>query len=172
MKVKKIRVRKFPFNNKGVADRRSDGVFNSPLKKGCPKGAGYLELPYNQNLKEKARELRKAGNLSEVLLWNRLKKGQMLSFDFTRQQVIGDYIVDFYCPKLNLVIEIDGESHDFQGEYDEKRDEFLKSLGLEVLHFKDIDVKRALDEVLKQIEGWIKNPPFYKKSTREVGGGI
>ena len=134
---------------------------------------GYLMLPYNPNLKEKARELRKAGNLSEVLLWNKLKKGQMLGFDFTRQQIIGNYIVDYHCPKLNLVIEIDGESHDFKGriprpsgtpllekgEYNEKRDEFLKSLGLEVLHFKDIDVKKSLDNIVEQIEFWIKKIP-------------
>ena len=98
-----------------------------------------------------------------------MKKGQMLGFDFTRQQIIGDYIVDFHCPKLNLVIEIDGESHDFKGEYDEKRDEFLKSLGLEVLHFKDIDVKKSLDSVLTQIDYWIKDSPFYKRSPREAG---
>jgi len=134
---------------------------------------GYLMLPYNPNLKEKARELRKAGNLSEVLLWNKLKKGQMLGFDFTRQQIIGNYIVDYHCPKLNLVIEIDGESHDFKGriprpsrtpllekgEYDEKKNEFLKSLGLEVLHFKDIDVKKSLDNIVEQIEFWIKKIP-------------
>ena len=120
---------------------------------------GYLMLPYNPNLKEKARELRKAGNLSEVLLWNKLKKGQMLGFDFTRQQIIGNYIVDYHCPKLNLVIEIDGESHDFKSEYDEKKNEFLKSLGLEVLHFKDIDVKKSLDNIVEQIEFWIKKIP-------------
>ena len=117
---------------------------------------GYLMLPYNPNLKEKARELRKAGNLSEVLLWDKLKKGQMLGFDFTRQQIIGNYIVDYHSLKLNLVIEIDGESHRFKGAYDETRDEFLKSLGLEVLHFKDIDVKKSLDNIVEQIEFWIK----------------
>ncbi|MDO9574057.1 MAG: DUF559 domain-containing protein [Candidatus Contubernalis sp.] len=126
---------------------------------------GYSMLPYNPKLKEKARELRKAGNLSEVLLWDKLKKGQMLGFDFTRQQIIGDYIVDYHCPKLNLVIEIDGESHDFKGEYDEKRDEFLKSLGLEVLHFKDMDVKKSLDNIVEQIESWIKNSPLQKENT-------
>jgi len=72
-----------------------------------------------------SRELfEKGGNLSEVLLWNKLKKGQMVGFDFTRQQIIGDYIVDFHCPKLNLVIEIDGESHDFKGEYRHSRNPF------------------------------------------------
>jgi len=133
-------------------------VKNSPFIKGCQTEGltGYLKLPYNLNLKQKAKELRRAGNLSEVLLWNELKNNKMLGYDFTRQQVIGNYIVDFHCPKLNLVIEIDGESHDFKGEYDKKRDEFLKSIGLEVLHFKDIDVKKSLNVVVEQIQQYIK----------------
>lgn len=113
-------------------------------------------LKYNPLLKEKARELRRSGNLSEVLLWNKLNKRQIFGYDFTRQQIIGDYIVDFYCKKLYLVIEIDGESHRFKGDYDEKRDEYLKSLNLKVLHFKDIDVKQFLNETIIQIERWIK----------------
>ena len=135
-----------------------------------------MKLAYNLGLKQKARELRKAGNLSEVLLWNKLKKGQMLGFDFTRQQIIGNYIVDFHCSALDLVIEIDGESHNFKGEYDEIRDEFLKSLGLEVLHFKDIDVKKSLIDVMAQIESWVKRrntpsrqgraTPFTKRGMR------
>lgn len=158
----------------GIVDdsfRVEDIIKDSPFLKGWHSEGmtGELKLPYNPNLKEKARELRKAGNLSEVLLWDHLKQKKMLGFDFTRQQVIGDYIVDFYCPKLRLVIEIDGESHDFKGEYDEEKDRYLQSLGLTVLHFKDKDIKHSLNEVLIQIEGWIKNSPFYKRSTREAG---
>ncbi|MEO0156663.1 MAG: DUF559 domain-containing protein [candidate division WOR-3 bacterium] len=134
----------------GIVDENfkvEDVLKNSPLEKGWQTEGltGYLNLPYNPNLKEKARELRKAGNLSEVLLWNELKSKKMLGFDFTRQQIIGNYIVDFHCPKLNLVIEIDGESHDFKGEYDKERDNYLQSLGLTVLHFKDIDIKKHLN---------------------------
>ena len=143
-----------------------DVVKNSPFIK-----AGYLKLPYNLNLKQKAKELRRAGNLSEVLLWNELKKNKMLGYDFTRQQVIGNYIVDFHCPKLNLVIEIDGESHDFKGEYDKKRDEFLKSIGLEVLHFKDIDVKKSLNLVVEQIQQYIKENTPSAMQTPLLGKG-
>ena len=117
---------------------------------------GVSNLPYNPKLKNIAKELRRAGNLSEVVLWNNLKQNKMLGFDFNRQQIIGNYIVDFYCPKLNLVIEIDGESHNYKGEHDEKRDNYLRFLGLSVLHFADMDVKKALDKVLIQIESWIK----------------
>ncbi|WP_406607004.1 endonuclease domain-containing protein, partial [Candidatus Infernicultor aquiphilus] len=89
----------------------------------------------------------------------------------TRQQVIGNYIVDFHCPKLNLVIEIDGESHDFKGEYDKKRDEFLKSIGLEVLHFKDIDVKKSLNLVVEQIQQYIKDNTPSAMQTPLLGKG-
>ena len=143
---------------KGCHSEGMTGYLKLPFVKGCHSEGmtGYLKLPYNPKLKEKARELRKAGNLSEVLLWNNLKQKKMLGFDFTRQQIIGNYIVDFHCPKLRLVIEIDGESHDFKGEYDEKRDKYLQSLGLTVLHFKDIDIKNSLNEVLTQMESWVK----------------
>ena len=150
-----------------------DVVKYSPFIKGCQTEGltGYLKLPYNLNLKQKAKELRRAGNLSEVLLWNELKKNKMLGYDFTRQQVIGNYIVDFHCPKLNLVIEIDGESHDFKGEYDKKRDEFLKSIGLEVLHFKDIDVKKSLNLVVEQIQQYIKDNTPSAMQTPLLGKG-
>lgn len=67
-------------------------------------------LPYNPKLKDRAKELRKAGILSEVLLWQELKSRKFLNLDFNRQKVIGNYIVDFYCDDLRLVIEIDGSS--------------------------------------------------------------
>ena len=75
---------------------------NSPPVEGCPKGRGgrntkaYLSLPYNPKLRNKAKELRKAGNLAEVLLWNQLKNRQFMGFDFDRQKIIGNYIVDFF----------------------------------------------------------------------------
>ena len=65
-----------------------------------------------------------------------------------RQKPIGDYIVDFYCSKLKLVIEIDGESHDGRFSYDMQRQSFLESIGLIVLRFNDIDVKRDISNVL------------------------
>jgi len=140
-------------------DFKIEDVFEySPSLKGWHSEGmtGYSKLPYNPELKQKARDLRKAGNLSEVLLWNELKQKKMLGLDFTRQQVIGNYIVDFHCPQLNLVIEIDGESHIFKEEYDKKRDEFLKSLGLNVFHFQDIDVKKNLSEIVETIKKWIE----------------
>jgi len=74
-----------------------------------------------------------------------------------RQKPMGDYIVDFFCGKLSLVIEIDGESHDGGYRYDAERQEFLESMGLSVLRFNDADVKKDITNVLMAIEGWIEN---------------
>jgi very-short-patch-repair endonuclease len=112
----------------------------------------YKSLPYNPNLKKKAQELRKSGNLSEVLLWEQIKSKKFHGIDFDRQKIIGHYIVDFYAPNLQLVIEIDGVTHDFKHEYDEKRENYLRSLGLNIIHLLDIDVKKNLDSVLLFLE--------------------
>ena len=110
------------------------------------------DLPQNANLKRRAKELRKAGNLSETLLWLQIKKWKINGLDFDRQVVIENYIVDFYCAEKRLVIEIDGESHDFKGDDDKKRDELLKGLGLTVIHIPNMDVKRNMDGVIQYIK--------------------
>ena len=121
-----------------------------------------MKISYNPVLKQRARELRKQGVLSEALLWNQLKGRKMRGYQFMRQKPIGEYIVDFYCSRLQLVIEIDGESHKDRFDYDMGRQQFLESLGLKVLRFNDIDVKRDMDNILMAIEGWIAN---MKKTT-------
>jgi len=107
---------------------------------------------YNNKLTNFARANRRAGNLSEALLWLELKRGQF-GVSFTKQKPIGNYIADFYCPEKNLVIEIDGWTHDDKYEYDQERDRYMKSLGIHVLRISDIDVKRDMSNVLM----WIKN---------------
>ena len=114
-------------------------------------------LPYNPKLKELAKKLRQQGILSEVILWNFLKNKQMRGFDWHRQKPIDEYIVDFYSPTLNLVIEIDGSSHGDKIVYDERRQKKLESFGLSVLHFSDSIIKRDIDSVLRTIDGWIKD---------------
>ena len=93
----------------------------------------------------------------------------MLGYQFMRQKPVGKYIVDFYCSKLQLVIEIDGESHNGRLDYDMGRQQFLESMGLTILRFNDADVKGDMDNVVMAIEGWIaqgkKQPPvspFFK----------
>ncbi len=84
-----------------------------------------------------------------------MKGKKLLGYDFHRQKPIGHYIVDFYCPKLKLVIEIDGSSHNNKIEYDKRRNKYLKAMGVNVIHFRDIDVKRNLQGVLNYIKEWI-----------------
>jgi len=108
----------------------------------------YNNLPYNPNLRDRARQLRKAGNLCEVLMWKQLQRKKFNGYDFDRQKIIGNYIVDFYCTNCNVVIEIDGKSHDVKVEYDKKRDKFLQGLGLTVIHIPARDVLNKLDEVM------------------------
>lgn len=107
---------------------------------------------YNNKLTNLARKNRHAGNLSEALLWYELKR-KKLGVSFTRQKPIGNYIADFYCAEKNMVIEIDGWSHDNKYEYDKKRDDYMKSLGIYVLRISDIDVKQDLSNILM----WIKH---------------
>jgi very-short-patch-repair endonuclease len=77
-----------------------------------------MKITYNTTLKEKARQLRNNSTLSEVLLWKNLRRGQMHGYDFHRQKPILEYIVDLFCNKLELAIEIDGSSHDDKFLYD------------------------------------------------------
>jgi very-short-patch-repair endonuclease len=112
-------------------------------------------IPYNPELKELAKELRRNMTLSEVLLWNELKQKQMLGFDFDRQRPIGNYIVDFYCKELSLAIEIDGDNHIYKYDYDDQRQQELEKLGVNFLRFEDIEVKKNMMNVLRVIEDWI-----------------
>jgi len=76
------------------------------------KHQSIISLPYNKNLKDRAKALRYAENLTEVLFWMQVTKRRFHKIDFDRQRIIGNYIIDFYIKKLGLIIEIDGASHD------------------------------------------------------------
>ena len=129
----------------GVSSRSDDGA--AVLKK-------LGVLPYNAKLEPRARALRKAGNLAEVLLWLELKNGKVNGLNFDRQKVIGNYIVDFYCHNKLLIIEVDGSSHDNKVEYDEERERFLIGLGLNTLHFTDKEIKNNLNSVINRIKSF------------------
>ncbi len=111
-----------------------------------------MVLPYNPKLKSRARKLRKNSTLSEVLFWDQIKSKKLRRYQFNRQKPIGDYIVDFYCKTLGLVIEIDGDSHNSKIDKDRIRQRALESYGLKVIRFNDLDVKKDLDAVIKSIE--------------------
>lgn len=128
-------------------------IQSSPLARGVPAGRGvvYTQLQKNPELKERAKELRKAGSLPEALLWKEIKNKKINGLNFNRQTVIGNYIVDFFCPKTGLVIEIDDKTHDFKGDYDEKREVYLLSLGLTTLHIPASDVLQDAFSVAEMI---------------------
>jgi very-short-patch-repair endonuclease len=113
-------------------------------------------IPRNKNLKAVARKLRKNMTLSETLLWQYLRKEQMIGYRFRRQEVIRNYIVDFFCRKLKLAIEIDGISHDEKYELDIKRQKEIEKLGITFLRFSDKEVKSDIEGVLKGIKEWIE----------------
>ena len=114
-------------------------------------------IHYNKNLKSLASELRANGTKSEVFLWRYLK-GKQLVVRFIRQKVVGNYIVDFYCKELSLVIELDGASHHYEESMlnDASKEAFLKSLGLEVLRFEDNEVLGDIDNVLSVLMDYIE----------------
>jgi len=111
----------------------------------------YYFLPYNPKLRERAKELRKTGNLSEIKMWKQLHKKKFKGYDFDRQKIIGNYIVDFYCVDCAVVIEIDGSSHDNKDIYDGDRNAFLTELGLTVIHISSDDVHNKLGDVMEML---------------------
>ena len=117
----------------------------------------HMKIPYNPKLKEKARYLRNNATLSEIILWKELKNGQLFGYDFHRQKPILNYIADFYCYQLRLVIEIDGTSHAHKFDYDAKRQAEIEALGLRVLRFDDKEVKQNLTQVLRTITVYIED---------------
>jgi very-short-patch-repair endonuclease len=100
---------------------------------------------------ERARGLRRNQTPMERKLWARLRDGRLNSIKFRRQHLIGPYIVDFYCDAVRLVIEIDGDSHVRQVEFDAERTRWLRENGFEVVRFANRDVVRNVDTVLEAI---------------------
>ena len=107
-------------------------------------------IPYEPHLKGIARKLRKEMTLAEIRLWNELKTGQMLGYDFDRQKPLDKYIVDFYCKDLMLAIEVDGASHDFENS-DVERQDRLESYGVRILRFSDKEILKEMPTVLNLI---------------------
>jgi very-short-patch-repair endonuclease len=113
---------------------------------------------YNRALKPYARELRKGSTKAEIRLWSELLSGsRMGGYRFLRQRPVAQYIADFLCKELCLIIEVDGFSHDFAEaeEYDARRQRELESLGFTVMRFSDQSVMECLPDVAEIIYGWI-----------------
>ncbi len=110
-------------------------------------------LPYNKELKEYSRELRKNMTDAESSLWSKIRHKQMKGLQFYRQKIIGNYIVDFYCPRANFIVEVDGGQHykKESKQRDRVRDDYMLSLGLTVLRFSDQEVFKNPDGVMEKI---------------------
>ena len=102
-------------------------------------------------LKKYARAMRKEPTLAEKLLWRKLRNNQLAGLKFRRQFAIGAYIVDFYCSQYNLVIELDGMSHDKTLNYDKERQNYLEAQGYIVLRYMNEDVLRHMVVVQEDI---------------------
>ena len=109
--------------------------------------------PYSRDLKILSQKLRSTQTEAERKLWQRINRDQLLGFRFNRQKPLLSYIVDFYCLKAKLVIELDGSQH-YEPDYQEKdrlRDAELNSLGFTVMRFDNHSVMTNIDGVVEAI---------------------
>ena len=103
---------------------------------------------------QRARELRSDMTPAEKLLWQELRANK-LGVHFRRQQIIAGFIVDFYCHRVALVVEVDGDIHDLQKEEDARRETVLQQMGLTIVRFRNEDVIKDLPAVLGKIKSLI-----------------
>ncbi len=105
-----------------------------------------------------AKELRKDETEAEKKLWTKLNKNQILGLQFRRQHPINIFIADFYCPKIKLVIEVDGSIHEIfeYEEHDIGRSEILNDFGITVIRFTNEQILNDLDGTVKQIETCVR----------------
>jgi very-short-patch-repair endonuclease len=109
------------------------------------------EKPGYPGVWERARELRKQPTTAEKTLWRAIRKRQLDGIKFRKQHVIFQFIVDFYCPKAILAIEIDGDIHRFRAEYDQARQEYLTAHGYHMIRFENQEVLNDLNSVLARL---------------------
>ena len=118
-------------------------------------------LPYNAKLTDRAKEMRKNLTLSERKIWKlyfqKFNKRWENKITILRQKIIDNYIVDFYIPKYNLVIEIDWEIHNDRKEYDLERTQILKSYWLTEIRFSNYEIQNNFEEVCKELDKILKN---------------
>jgi uroporphyrinogen-III synthase len=140
--------------------------------KECPPSKGAMgddpgmNLYYNQSLNDLARQLRNNSTKSEIRLWSELLQGRKTGHTFLRQRPVLNYIADFLCKDLKLIIELDGYSHEFEQTWkkDIQRQKELEKAGFTVIRFNDSDVMKDLRNVENEIMYWIeklekKSPP-------------
>jgi very-short-patch-repair endonuclease len=129
-----------------------------------------MKLYNKHNVLEKRKSLRRNMTLEEKIVWNRIRPLAYPLFKFRRQYSVGPHILDFYCPKKKLAIEIDGSQH-FEKDavdYDKNRDEFLSSAGITVLRITNLEVRANILGVMELIELRLQtspNPSLVRRGT-------
>lgn len=113
----------------------------------------------HQEIEEAARRLRRELTPAESILWEALRGRQLDGLKFRCQHPVGKFILDFYCPSVKLVIEVDGGIHDQQQEYDQARTEKLEAFGYRVLRFTNDQVMKDLSAVLETISKGARSAP-------------
>ncbi len=107
--------------------------------------------PIDPEKAARAREFRRSMTAAEQILWQRLRGGRLGGFHFRRQQVIAGFIVDFYCHAASLAVELDGEIHETQVDYDLERERVLARHGVSVLRIPNQDVFNCIELVLNLV---------------------
>jgi very-short-patch-repair endonuclease len=103
------------------------------------------------DLRIRAREMRQPLTAAEQQLWSKIRNRNLGRFKFRRQVPLGYYIVDFYCAEAHLIIELDGDSHTNQEDYDLDRSAWLIGQGRDVIRFNNFEIYQNLDDVLGRI---------------------
>ncbi len=108
-------------------------------------------------LKQRRKELRRNQTEAEKAFWARVRNRQFHGLRFFRQHSVGPYVLDFYCPKMNIAVELDGGQHmmDERRQYDAARSAYLKAHKIEVLRFWNNDVLQNISGVLESMEAYI-----------------
>ena len=115
-----------------------------------PKVTDSMSLFNDKSKKEFRRQLRANPTRAEAVLWLNLRKVGA-GAKFRRQESIGPFVVDFYCPELRLALEVDGVTHTNRGAYDASRDQYLRDRGVETLRFTDSQVLDEADKTVARI---------------------
>jgi very-short-patch-repair endonuclease len=120
----------------------------------------YKFVPYDKRLVSRARELRKDTTDAEEIFWDLIRSKKFKGFKFTRQKPIGTFILDFYCARLKLGVEIDGRIHAFQKDRDKERDNILKQkFGVVVLRYANDEVLTNSEVVVQDLIKMIQTHP-------------
>ena len=115
---------------------------------------------YNKTNKQFAKEHRNGSTKAEIRLWCEvLRNRQLLGYSFLRQRPISDYIADFFCKELKLIIEVDGLSHQFEEVRlkDNTRERNLEQLGYHIIRFNDNEVMNDIANVVRTLQYWIED---------------